>query len=641
MCGIVGFAGFSDNEMLARMSNAVAHRGPDGSGEFHTSSLLGEHPEISLGVRRLAIIDIDHGDQPMVGDACVVVCNGEIYNYVELRQQLVRQGYEFRTQSDTEVLIHGFRQWGWESLLERLNGMYAFAIYDSVTAELLIARDRVGQKPLYYSTQGSRLLFASEFKALLESGVVPRELNYQAIDQYLAIRYVPQPNTLIKSVRVLPGGHFLRFKDGESSIYRYWHPPVRQRTNKNRDELREELDELLERAVERTSRSDVPVSAYLSAGVDSSLLVAMMSRQSGGQFNRRTFSLGFGSSIDESKDATHFASTIGMQHTDIRVNVSDFRELPRILHHLERPIGEPLVLAYDRLANEAAKFGKVAISGEGADELFAGYSFHRVIRRVEDYFTAMPAGLHERAVQPIIRGMPVFVLNQLFSFPAYLGQSGKQRFVDFMQHFARTDLGANYVALRSLLGLEERAKLYAPSFRAIASSEWIHRVDDLSARPLERLLNLQYHDWLQDFALLRQDKLSMAHGLEVRLPYLDHTIIEFASTIPMRCKLGYRHNKSLLREVARNRLPRRTANRKKQAFYFPLESICNSSYFQNLIDDTLNESVIRDRGIFDVKAVRELRRRAKRGEFLVLKQVMALVMLEMWMQIFIDQKRMW
>ncbi|MDH3719467.1 MAG: asparagine synthase (glutamine-hydrolyzing), partial [Planctomycetota bacterium] len=542
---------------------------------------------------------------------------------------------------DTEVLLHGYRVWGWDSLLQRLNGMFALALYDKKSCVLYLARDRTGQKPLYYAQFGNKLLFGSEIKALLESELVSRDLNLPAIDRYLTLRYVPQPETLLRDIRVLPGGHALTWNDGRLTLQRYWQPPVAPVIKRSPAEALGEFTSLFDAAVSRTLRSDVPVGAYLSSGVDSSLLVATLAARGGSPFSGKTYALGFGSKIDETPWAAGLARRLGTDHTTIQMGARDFGELPRAIWHLERPIGEPLILAFDRLASTAAADGKVVISGEGADELFAGYSFHRVIRLVEKYQRTVPSAVHRLAVMPLLRTLPVGMLDRLFPFPAYLGTAGKQRFVQFMDKFARRDLGANYAALRSLFDVEDRQSLYAPAFRELATESWIHTKVDESARPLERLLNLQHHDWLQDFALLRQDKLSMAHGLEVRLPMLDHTLIDFAATLPENLKLTRRQNKVLLRTLAAQRLPRENAQRPKQAFYLPLESLYRHPTFEDLISETLNPASVEERGIFDVPAVAQLKARADRGEFLHLKQLMALAMLEVWMRIFLDKQRMW
>ncbi len=640
VCGIVGFAGFTEPQLLSQMSLAVAHRGPDASGSWE-SDRTGLAPAISLAVRRLAIMDPAGGHQPMQGDSAVVAFNGEIYNDGELRDELKSLGSRFHTTSDTEVILRGYEKWGFEQLIGRLNGMFAVAIHDKRSGELLIARDRTGQKPLYYVERNGRLAFGSEIKALLETGLLERRLNHAAIDQYLALRYVPQPATLFADVHVLPGGHWLKWQDGQLKVDAFWQPIIIAETTQHDVELLEELTHLFDRAIERTLRSDVAVGAYLSGGVDSSLIVATMTAaaEKGLPFSGQTYSVGFGAASDETELAAVLAGKLGIQNRCVELSAAALEDLPRVLWHLERPIGEPLILAYDALAQSAAADVKAVFSGEGADELFAGYSFHRVLSHVERMVDRVPGSQNGLAM--LLKMIPVSMLNRLFPFPAYLGEAGKQRVVSFAQQFGQRHTGENYAALRTLFDVAERRNLYAADFRHHASEEWIHGNVGAADRPLECLLNLQYHDWLQDFALLRQDKLSMAHGVEVRLPFLDNTLIEFCGKLPRRCKLRGLQNKVLLRRLAAARLPRDYAHRKKQAFYFPLESMYQHKSFQNLIAQTLNRETIVARNIFDPQAIRSLLQRADSGEFLVLKQVMSLVILELWMQMFIDDRKLW
>ncbi len=574
----------------------------------------------------------------MCHGSLVLSWNGEIYNYIELREQLESKGRQFRTASDTEVILQGYQAWGLNELLQRLNGMFAIAIYDGDDQQLVLARDRTGQKPLYYARSANKLLFASEIKALLQSEEVSSDLNLAAVDRYLALRYVPQPETLLKSVNVLPAGHLLRWSTTCIELERYWYPSARPLTNQSWQDQCDEFADRFDTSLSATLRADVPVSAYLSGGVDSGLLVASMARMGHANFSRKTYSIGFDSPVDETEVARQLAQEHELEHTSLTIKPDDLSSLASAIWSLERPIGEPLILAYSHLAQAASQSGKVVVSGEGADELFGGYSFHRVLRWMQRYAQVMPQGIHQRVVVPMLAKAPVDLLNRFFPFPAHLGRSGRATLIRFLAHFYQRPLGNNYVALRTLMSVDERQQLFATDHQQLATDDWIVSTERGDYRALEHLLSLQYHDWLQDFALLRQDKLSMAEGLEVRLPYLDQRLIDFAATLPDRAKIHGRQNKVILRNLAHQRLPKRNAARKKQAFYFPLESFYRSPAFQQLIDRTLNEHQIRRRGIFDVAQINRIREQSAGGEFLVLKQLMALAMLELWMQMFIDQK---
>jgi asparagine synthase (glutamine-hydrolysing) len=313
MCGIFGFTGFDDPGLLERMGKVLAHRGPDGEGYLRCGP-------ISMGMRRLSIIDLAGGDQPIYNeDRTIAVCyNGEIYNYVELTDELQRRGHRFSTRCDTEVLVHAYEEFGID-FLERLNGMFAFALYDFRRGELFLARDRAGQKPLYYHHRNGRLLFASEIKALLEAEQVERRCNVPALDQYLALRYVPQPTTLFEGIAVLPAGHFLRLKNGQVTTQRYWRVGLSTGEYRSDAEYAEEFEQLFVDAVRLTMRSDVPVAAYLSGGVDSSLVVAVMRRFTD---RLKTFSIGFGSAIDETSQAAALARRLGCDHQTVQCGLS-------------------------------------------------------------------------------------------------------------------------------------------------------------------------------------------------------------------------------------------------------------------------------------------------------------------------------
>ncbi|MGB7793240.1 MAG: asparagine synthase (glutamine-hydrolyzing), partial [Terrimicrobiaceae bacterium] len=366
MCGIFGFSGFVEEGLLARMGDILAHRGPDGKGSYED-----ELHRFSMGMRRLSIIDLDGGSQPIYNeDRSLVVCfNGEIYNYIELHDQLVEEGHTFRTRSDTEVIVHAYEKWGRECV-KHFNGMFAFALHDSRTGDTFFSRDRCGQKPLYYHQSNGRFVFASEVKAILECSKVPRACNVPAIDAYLALRYVPEPRTMFEGIFTLPAAHSLLLrKDGSVMIERYWDVPIFQGKYRAESELLDATEAMLRNAVRLTMRSDVPVGGYLSAGVDSSLLVALMTESSE---KVNTYSIGFNSPVDETHDAAETARLLGTSHHEIQCAPEDFDLLPRIVWHMDRPVGDALIIAFYKLAEGAARDLKVVISGEGADEVFAG-----------------------------------------------------------------------------------------------------------------------------------------------------------------------------------------------------------------------------------------------------------------------------
>ncbi len=631
MCGIYGFAGFDEPGLLDRMGELLRHRGPDDVGRF-------DAPGVSLGMRRLSIIDLEGGHQPIANeDGTITVCqNGELYNYVELAEELRRLGHVFRTRSDTEVVVHAYEQWG-ADCLARFNGMFAFALYDARRGRLFLARDRCGQKPLYYWDQGGRLIFASEIKAILESRHVPREPNPAALDAYLCLRCVPEPATLFRGIRTLPAAHFLLREGGVTGDpRRYWDVTLHPEGEPYRPdgEYLEELQALFFDAVRIALRSDVPVGAYLSSGVDSSLIVAAMRR-----FHERvnTYSIGFRSPVDETSAAAETARRLGTTHHEIYCLAEDFDLLPKVIWHMDRPVGDVLIVAFYKLAAAAARDVKVVLGGEGADEMFAGYSFHKIIPWAERYRRWTPSWLRRGIALPLLRAAPVAALNRFFAFPAYLGATGKERVVDFLARYDRRTLSENYVALKTLWSLDERRAVYSDAFRAAASDAWMPPVRDAGGPFLDRLLKLQYADWLQDWALIRQDKNAMAHALEVRLPFLDHRLIELAFRMPPRLKVRGLQDKVIERRLAARLLPRAVVRRPKIPFFFPVEYLFQHPRVRDWIRMTLDPARVRRRGYFDPARVQALVDGMLRRDFVPVKQVMSLVILELWHRIFIDR----
>jgi asparagine synthase (glutamine-hydrolysing) len=635
MCAIFGFAGFSDPDLLRRMAAALHHRGPDGTGFFASD-------RFSMGNCRLSIIDLAGGDQPVENEdgTLVVVQNGEIYNYLELRDQLDARGHQFKTRCDTEVLVHAYEEWG-RDMVHHLNGMYAFAVHDRRTGETFIARDRCGQKPLYYYQRNGKFIFASEIKALLECPWVERAANLNAIDPYLGLRNVPEPETMFAGVFILPAAHTLTLsRHGDIRIERYWSVPLKtDGVYRSDEDYLEELEASFHRAVKLTLRSDVPVASYLSAGVDSSLITAAARTATS---NLHTFSIGFNSPIDETKDAAQTARLLGTTHHEIHMTPDDFERLPRVIWQMDRPVGDALIIAFDRLAAHCAQDFKVVLGGEGADEMFGGYQFHKIIPLVERYSRLVPGFVHSGLMMPGFRATPAAVLNKFFQFPADLGRGGKKRIGEFLADYRQRDLRQNYTMLRTLWSRDERQAIYADSFKARATHEWITpeaAADRDGGAPfLDRLLKLQYDDWLQDWALIRQDKNTMAHGLELRLPFLDHHLIELAFQMPPHLKATAKRDKIIERRLAGRLLPPEIAGRPKNPFFLPMDYFYTNPKIRDLIELTLNKDAVARRGYFDPARVRALVESMERGEFIGLKQVMSLVIFELWHLIFIDRQ---
>ncbi len=629
MCGIFGFLGFDDHHLLKQMAASIDHRGPDSQGFY-------SHDAFSMGMCRLSIIDLAGGDQPIFNeDKTIAVCyNGEIYNYVELRDQLKSLGHVFSTHTDTEVIVHAYEQWGYDCL-QYFNGMFAFALYDVKKEQVFLVRDRSGQKPLYFYHQDGRFVFSSEIKAILKADFIPRAVNETAIDAYLTLRYVPEPSTMFKNIVTLPAAHYLVIDSkNKIDIRRYWDIKLCAKGEylSVKDSILQ-VEAQLKRAVRLTMRSDVPVGAYLSAGIDSSLLVALMCQD---HDNVNTYSIGFNSSIDETGFAKETANLLGTNHHEIHCGPEDISLLPKVIYHMDRPVGDALIIAFYKLAELASRDVKVVLSGEGADEIFAGYQFHKVMQIFNLYSRLMPNVLHRGLMVPVLKLMPVWLLNAFFSFPAGLGKQGKNHFVEYFKNFSRQSAFSNYISLKTLWRKDARASLYSNQYQGYLNDHWMPEVRDSSGHFLDVLLKLQWDEWLQDWAIIRQDKNTMAHSLEVRLPFLDHELIELGFKISPKLKASLFKDKIIERQVAQKILPKQVVKRKKQPFYFPVKYFYESKQFNDLVKLTLNKKQILKRGYFNPDYIQGLLTKMQTREFIYLKQVVSLVILELWHMEFID-----
>ncbi len=636
MCGICGYIGLDDDDLLGRMTDVLTHRGPDDCG-YYRESLVG------LGHRRLSVIDLSGGHQPMFSpdESLVIVYNGEVYNYRELRHSLEQRGHKFQTASDTEVLLRLYEADGADAL-SALNGMFAFAVFDRNEKSLFLARDRIGIKPLYYLELPGRFLFASEAKALLCYRDWTPTLNPHAIHDYLALRYVPGDRAVFDQIRRLPAGHYLTFHKGQLQLHRYWQPPdCDDRDRRSERDCLEELSTLMEKSVRRRMISDVPLGAYLSGGLDSSTIVGAMARVVSKPI--KTFCVGFDYKHDELSEAAATAKYLGCDHHEIACRAEDVSLLPEIVHHLDEPMGDAIIIPMYQLSREAKRHVTVILTGEGGDEIFAGYLFHKVMQLGEIYRRFAPQALRRWVLSPLLSSMPAGILNVAFDYPAELGKRGKQKALDYLQLLEPSQMDQAYRHLISLFDARDTADLYTPAFRALLNGR--AAFDGLrlacGAQPgrayLNRLINLQFDHWLPDNMLLRQDKTGMANSIEGRVPFLDHELVEFAMRLPPHLKLRRLTGKYLLRRYATKLLPRTVVQRKKMPFYVPIENYFQQPGFRDLMDDLLNEQAVRRRGLFRPGTVSRLRAMMHRREFLFVKQVFSLMVLELWFRIFQDR----
>jgi asparagine synthase (glutamine-hydrolysing) len=600
MCGIAGFFGAGSLQLLDAMATAIVHRGPDGGGRVIAGPA-------GLAMRRLAIIDVEGGQQPMADDSgrLQLVFNGELYNYRELRAAHL-QGFRFHTNSDTEVLLHMYEKFG-EAAFGMLNGMYAFALWDGDRQCLYLVRDRVGVKPLYYYAGSERLTFASELKALLQDPLVPRRLDADALAAYLTWQYVPGPATAVAGVLKLPPGSFLKLAVGEApQLTTYW---TSRRENVKTSEAAE-LPDVLRAAVHRQMVSDVPVGAFLSGGLDSSLVVALMRERAGAGL--RTFTAGFSDvRLDESAWAAKAARYLGVDHQIVRLDEQALSLLPALAWHLDEPIADRAALPTLVLAQEAARHVKVVLTGEGSDELFGGYPRYRLETWARRFHT-LPLSKQRAlwgAVASILPGGLRAKVSKLVLSPADAGQR-REAWVSNFSREARA---------RLLLAPVLDVPPPAPTDETLASQ-----------------LLLDMRSWLVDDVLMKVDKTTMAASLEARVPFLDHEVVDWALGLPDHEKLRGSTTKHVVKQAALSVLPPEIIHRPKQGFHPPTATWFRTKSGVALASDILLGPQARGRGLFEVGEVERLLKRHQAGEDAD-QAVWNLVILELWQQAYIDR----
>jgi asparagine synthase (glutamine-hydrolysing) len=585
MCGICGgsWSGGARREELARMAQALAHRGPDDEG-------IEVRGPVGLASRRLAIIDLAGGHQPLANeDGTVwVAFNGEIYNHRALRAELERAGHRFATHSDTEVIVHCYEQHG-EAFLGRLEGMFALAIWDEPRGRLLLARDRMGQKPLFYARTAEGLLFASEIKGILAAGSLPRELDAQALSHYLSLRFVPPPRTMFAGIEKLPAGHFLLFESGRLQLRRYWRLSFARKLALPEAEALEAIAAQLEHSVASHLVSDVDIGALLSGGMDSSLIVALASRAWPGRL--RTFSIGVRDrSFDELPHARRVAAHCETAHFEEIVEPDVISSLPAMIAHLDEP-SDPIAACMFAASALAARHVKVALGGDGGDELFAGFDRYLGVRRLEPLFR-IPAALRGAVLGPLVDMLP-----ESFAYKSWTQRlrwvAALSRVPDLAERYAqatvffRFDTDGKRAALGEALWRRVRdvdsADVVASAFREADSDDAI-----------DCMLHADYTTRLPEHSLQLTDRMSMAHGLEVRAPLLDTPLVELLASLPSALKIRGGELKWAMRRVAGARLPADIVRRPKQGFMFPL-----ADWFRTELHVFLRETFA------DSRAVRE------------------------------------
>ena len=539
------------------MSDELAHRGPDDSGRQDWTNA-------GLAFRRLALLDLPAGNQPAKTEQGRYwsVFNGEIYNHAELRQELIQQGHQLHGSGDAELIPHLYEQWGTD-FLSRLRGMFAIAIFDRDTGEMFLARDGFGIKPLYWTQTDDHLAFASEIGALRAAGLVPSEVDPDAVWQYLGFGYVPDPMTMWPGVRMLPAGHFLRVKKGAATVTRWWEPRFTPDESLRDDDVTERLLDTIQKSVAAHLAADVPVGSYLSSGIDSSLLTALATRI---QPEVHTFSIGFEGTQDglgELERARELAHQLGTKHHEQVISAADYwRMLPQIIASQEEPLADPSAPALWFLAQQASQHVKAVMSGEGADELFAGYPIYREPAALRSV-SGLPAPLR-RAVGRFALKLPVRRRGRGFLLRGTTPL--EQRFLGNVQIFSEDAKQALLAFDSSRADLRTSSDLVKPVYDRTSKLEDVARMQSVSC-----------HTWLAASILMKADKMSMAHSLEVRVPFLDKNVFDLAATLPLRLRVDGDTTKVALRRAAAGILPDAVAMRPKLGFPVPFRSWLNGA----------------------------------------------------------------
>jgi len=535
-------SGRPDRYLLDRMRTVARHRGPDDYGQ------LLDGP-VGLGFNRLSIIDLAGGHQPMSNEDGTVwiIFNGEIYNFAELRDDLAARGHRFRTHSDTETIVHGWEEYG-EAVVKKLRGMFAFAIWDSRRRVLFGARDRLGIKPFYYYSDREQFAFASEIKSLLELPGVPRELNPAAVGEFLRRRYIIAPSTILRGVHKLPPGHTVRVTERGLEVKRYWEAPLEEDRTLSAEEAVERAGALLEEAVKMHLVADVPLGAFLSGGLDSSCVVGLMAKLGVGDI--KTFSIGYDSPESELAYARVVANHFHTDHHELRLDAVGFREiLPKIVWHMDEPVGDTASIPLYYLSRFARQEVTVALSGEGSDEIFAGYPIYRRMLRIEAANRIPLAGWAGRLVGRVAGD------NKIRKYADMLGQPLEWRYGGVGGLF--TQAQADRLLPSKQPALDGVARAY-------------ERCRNLPA--LGRMSYVDLNTWLPDDLLVKADRMTMANSLELRVPFLDHHLVEFAARLPRALRLRGGVTKFLLKKWAERLLPREIVYRTKKGFPVPTKS---------------------------------------------------------------------
>jgi asparagine synthase (glutamine-hydrolysing) len=621
MCGIAGYIdrwrkdeaapAAERKALLQNMCDVIRHRGPDDEGFALTDG-------VALGMRRLSIIDLAGGHQPISGEdgTVSIVFNGEIYNYLELKADLVSRGHVFKTDSDTETIVHGYEEYG-PKCLNQLRGMFGLAIWDAKKDQILLARDRVGKKPLYYTvTSNNILVYGSELKSLLEHPDVEREVNFQALDAYLTLGYVPDPLTIFQSINKLPPGHYLTFDRNGVTTRQYWDFKFEENEGRAESDYLEELLHLLDESVRIRLVSEVPLGAFLSGGVDSSTVVGLMARNMDQPV--KTFSIGFHEdSYNELEFARLTAKKFGTDHHEFIVTPDICDIVDELVWHFDEPFADSSAIPTYMVSKLAREFVTVILSGDGGDELFAGYTRYAIDQQ-RSAFANVPGVVRKGLMRPLSARLPHGALGRNFIYNVSLDPI--DRYLDSVSIFTRLNK-------KSLYTTQFREQLASENFVAEMFADLAAKVH--TGSPVDPLLYIDSKTYLPGDIMTKVDRMSMAVSLEARAPLLDHKLIDFVTKIPASLKLKGNQTKHIMKRAVTGLVPDEILYRPKQGFGVPVQEWINQQLKQRIVD-TLTDTRTRQRGYVDTKYLDVLLDEHWRGRRDHSAQLWSLLMLELW-----------
>jgi asparagine synthase (glutamine-hydrolysing) len=611
MCGIIGFS-WPDLDLAKRMAEKISHRGPNDEGFLVTK-------EISLGHRRLSIIDLSKkGHQPMFNESntICVVFNGEIYNFHLLKKRLEEKGHKFSSNSDTEVIIHGYEEYGLE-ICNNLDGMFAFALYDLKNKVLILARDRIGKKPLYYSYFNEKLIFASEIKAILECEEIKREINVQNLSDYLSLRFSPNNKTMFKGIFKLSPAHLLIYKNKKTIIKKFWSLPNIE-FSETADEKK--LDSLIKDSVMKRTISDVPIGVFLSGGLDSSVISSYLSKLSD---KVKTFSIGFSGITDETKYAEEMSSYLNTEHKSIMLDGDILEYLPKVVWHFDEPLSDPAALPTYLLSKEVSKHVRVALSGEGGDEVFGGYQTFNYLDYLKK-LSYMPKPIGRLLFSPALKFTSNFFIypkKQMLSLASEIVENSKEIVENqiklFYFPFEETE---KYKLINK--GLLKNVKIESPIRNFLKKDT--STIDIMK----NNTLNYYFKEWLPNDLLMKADKMAMAHGLEIRCPFLDINLIDYF----FKLDNSHKTNRSLFKKTIKRYIPNTIFKRKKQGFTLPISIWTESGDFQKRAAPHLNNLL--KRNLFFEPELKKIILNPKK--FKNDHKLYSLLNMELWNKIYLD-----